>query len=219
MGCPRHKLRALPSGVAMAEIARRERNVVTAAPVFISVARLDRHKGIQLGIEAFARAAAALPGARYLVLGDGPERAALARRAAELGVADRVELRGQVTHDRVIAALQTANVHLFTSVRAADGRTEGVPNILKEAHACGVPAVAFAHQGVDEVVADGETGFIVPEGEVAAMAASAVELARAPARLAAMGRAADVRVRERFDLERVTDQLESIYARAIACVE
>lgn len=210
LGCPPGKIRVLPSGVPMERVPRRP-PAAQPAPVILSAGRLERHKGIHLGLEVIARLRLEFPALRYEVFGDGPERRRLERQARMLGIAERVRWHGAVTHAALMAALPEAALHLFTTVTSPRGRTEGVPNILKETQAAGIPAAAFAHPGTDEVVEDGVTGWLVPEGDVDALADRARRLLADPPAAAAMGIRAAARSRARFDLARVTDQLETIY--------
>ena len=217
LGCPPEKIRHLPSGIPTARIPRRPAGRRGGAdfPRIISACRLERYKGIHYGLDAFRLLLDRWPGARYDIFGDGPERAALERQASRLDIGHRVTWHGAAAHAEILAALAKADLHWFTTVTLADGRTEGVPNILKESQAAGLPAVAFAHPGVDEVVLPGETGMIVREGDAAALAeVSARLLAEADLALR-MGALAAQRARRTFDIEQTTDRLEALYRAAV----
>jgi colanic acid/amylovoran biosynthesis glycosyltransferase len=181
----------------------------------VSAARLEPYKGLHLGLAAIARLRPAFPGLRYEIFGDGPERSRLEARARALGLGDAVVWHGAVEHQRLLDALPGFHLHLFTTVTSPGGRTEGVPNILKETQAAGLPAVAFAHPGVEEVVEESKTGFLVPEGDVEGLAARARLLLEDASLAARLGERARELSRERFDLERVTDRLEGIYRQAL----
>lgn len=217
LGCPREKIRHLPSGIPVARIPARSLDGWGDGdfPRVLSACRLEPYKGIRFGLEAFRLLLARCPKARYDVFGDGPERASLEARAQRLGIADRVHWHGASPHAAILEALGKSDLHWFTTVTGRDGRTEGVPNILKESQAAGVPAVAFDHPGVDEVVAAGETALVVPERDVAALAAASLTLVGDPARARRMGDLARVRARQTFDLKRLTDRLEGIYRAAV----
>jgi glycosyltransferase involved in cell wall biosynthesis len=155
------------------------------------------------------------PGATFDVFGDGPERTALTALAGRLGVGDRVRWHGASSHADVIAGVARSHLHWFTTLTGRDGRTEGVPNILKETQAAGLPAVAFDHPGVDEVVLPGETGLTVPEGDVAGLVAATLELAADGDLARRMGRLASDRARAAFDLDQLTGRLEAVYRAAV----
>ena len=219
LGCPRAKLRHLPSGIPVAAIAVRSLahwGEGDAFPRLISACRLERYKGLHLGLDAFARLLGRWPNATYDIYGDGPERSALEARADRLGITARARWHGAARHDEVLAGIGRADLHWFTTLTGRDGRTEGVPNILKETQAAGLPAVAFAHPGVDEVVLSGETGLLVPEGDVAALVEASARLAADAALARRLGALASQRARASYDLEALTDRLEAIYRAAIA---
>jgi glycosyltransferase involved in cell wall biosynthesis len=133
-------------------------------------------KGIDLAI----RVVSALgDGYRLVVVGDGAERPNLEALVAELGVTDRVELRGW--DDRARHVLGTFDVYLLPS------RLEGFPITVMEAMQAGVPVVATEVGSIREAIEDGETGFVVPVGDVNAMAAAVRLLSEDPELRARMG--------------------------------
>jgi len=130
--------------------------------------RLTAQKALGDTLEALAR----VPEVALLVLGDGPERATLERRAAELGIADRTRFLGAGTRDDVVALFRAVDVALVTSA------WENLPHTLLEALAAGTPVIATAVGGIPEVVRDGENGLLVPPRDVAEIASAIERLAR-----------------------------------------
>jgi len=165
--------------------------------------------------DAFALLLESCPEAIYEIFGDGPELPALKAKAQKLGIAGRVRFHGPVHNTMIHQALARCDLHWFTTVTGADGRTEGVPTILKETQAAGLPAVGFDHPGVDEAVLRDETGLLVPEGDVKALAEATLRLVGDPAMARRMGERACRRAREEFDLGPVTDKLEQLYFAAM----
>ena len=158
-------------------------------------------------VRAFARIAAELP-ARLFLAGDGPDREHALALAADLGVADRVEAPG-VKNQRELADL-LANADLFLS----SSETESFGLSMLEAMSCGVPCVSTRVGGVSEVF--GNTGRLVPLGDIAAMARAAVELlddatVHRDACVAARARATDA-----FRAEVVLERYFEIYRRVVA---
>jgi glycosyltransferase involved in cell wall biosynthesis len=134
-------------------------------------------------------------------IGDGPDRAALEARVAELGLGSRVIFAGQRRRAEVLERLAATDVLVAPSVPTAEGKREGLPVVLIEALAAGVPAVASDLSGIPEIVETDVTGILVPPGDASAIADALERLARDPelrARLAAGGRA---RVAAEFDLD------------------
>ena len=158
--------------------------------VIVTVARLVPRKGIDRVIAALPSVLAAVPDAHYLVVGEGPQRAALLALAARCGVAQRVAFAGAVGHRDVPAYLALAACFAMPNRRLADGEDEGFGLVFLEANACGVPVLAGRAGGVPEVVADGENGLLVDGDDTAAVAAGLIRLltdAPLAARLAAGG--------------------------------
>jgi len=151
-----------------------------APPRLLAMGRLHRNKGFDVAI----RALALLPGAHLAIAGEGPERAALAALAREAGVAERVAFLGW--RSDVGALLAAADVFVCSS------RHEPLGNIVLEAWSAARPVVAAAAEGPRELIADGETGLLVPPDAPEALAAAIGALLADPARaarLAAAGRA------------------------------
>ena len=147
------------------------------------IARLSTQKQVTHAVAAWARVVAAVPGARLDVYGDGPERDAVVAAIAEHGMGEAVALRGFDARAR--DALWTSSALLLTSVY------EGYPLSTLEAMARGCPVVAYdVRYGPREQVTDRVDGFVVPDGDPAALAARVIELLRDPALVARMSAAA-----------------------------
>jgi glycosyltransferase involved in cell wall biosynthesis len=198
---PRHKVEVVPNGVELpadegADV-RAALGIPADAPVVGTVGRLAEVKRQDVLVRAAAKLAERWPGLRLLVVGDGPERAALERLAAAVGLGGRAVFAGYRPHPE--AYLRAMDVFALTS------RSEGFPVALLEAWACGVPAVCTAVGGVPAVVEPGTNGLLVPPGDADAVAAAVGSLLAdraTAARMAAAGRAA---VRDRYSLAAVAD--------------
>lgn len=124
---------------------------------------MTRQKGMHVGIAAFARLAQQLP-ARLVVAGDGPEGARLRALAAETVPGHRTVFVGAVANPEMPGYFNAADVFVHPSLRA-----EGLPTVVVEAMAAGVPVVATDAGGTSAAIADGDTGLLVPKGDVAAL--------------------------------------------------
>jgi glycosyltransferase involved in cell wall biosynthesis len=156
-------------------------------PVFLAVGRLHPQKAYDVLLRAFAELPAGLRAWRLVVLGQGPLREGLGELAASLGVADRVDWCGYVADPRPHYA--AAGVFVQPS------RHEGMSNALLEAMSFGVaPIISDTSGGGLEVVTDGDTGRVVPSGDVAALSAALGQLARDAELRARLGAAARARV-------------------------
>jgi glycosyltransferase involved in cell wall biosynthesis len=208
LGFPAERTRLHYIGVDPATFARR---APAAEPVVLHVARLVEKKGTRYLLDAFARIAGKHPDARLVVIGAGPLRAQLARRAAELKISARVSWLGAAAHAEVRAWLERAAVLCLPSCTAANGDAEGLGQALLEAAASGVPVVATRHGGIPEAVEDGRTGYLVAERDADGLAAALDALLGSESLRSAFGDSARRFARERFDLHEQTRGLERLY--------
>ncbi|HWT11189.1 MAG TPA: glycosyltransferase [Allosphingosinicella sp.] len=184
----------------------------TAQPgLVLHVGRLVEKKGTAILLDAFARVAAADRGAELVVIGDGPERRALERRAAALGLGGRVRFLGRLPHGEVAQWMRRAWVLAAPSATARDGDSEGLPTVVVEAAAARLPAVATDHAGIPEAVVDGATGFIVPERDSEALASRLLDILGSADLRRRLGSAARERAERRFDARRQNALLEERY--------
>ena len=173
----------------------------------LHVARLVEKKGTRVLIDAMTKIA----GGRLVIIGDGPLRVALTRQARQLG--DRVRFLGSLSSDEVTKWMRRASVLAAPSLTAADGDAEGLPNVVVEAAASGLPVVATTHSGIPEAVEDGATGFLVPENEADALAARLAELLGSEPLRREMGAAGRRLAERKFNRQMLTERLEAIYDR------
>jgi glycosyltransferase involved in cell wall biosynthesis len=167
--------------------------------------RLSPEKNFALFVEAAARAAAQLPDVGFVTFGEGPLRQALTDQVARLGLQERFVLPG------FRPDLRKYLPHLDLAVISS--KTEGLPVILLETFAAGVPVVATAVGGIPEVLEEGKSGYLVPSGDAAALAARIVEILRDEPALRAMGRHGRERVRRDFSFEGQARQYQGLFER------
>jgi glycosyltransferase involved in cell wall biosynthesis len=161
--------------------------------IVLMAGRLSPDKGVHVLIDAIPAVLAQAPDARFILCGDGVQRPELERQVGSLRLNDVVVFAG--FRNDLDSWMPNADLFVLPSF------TEGLPNVLLEAHACGVPVVATAVGGTPELVVDGETGLLVPPGDSAALAAGMTQLLRDDFRRRQMGRSAQNRVREQFTFE------------------
>lgn len=177
----------------------------------LSVARLIEKKGIRYGISAAARAMKVHQNLRYTIIGDGPLRKELEDIVRETGVGNRIEFLGWRNQEEIGVAMAEADMLLAPSVTAADGDREGIPVVLMEAMARGMPVLSTNHSGIPELVEDGVSGFTVPERDADALADRLLFLMEHSEIWPEMGFAGRKRIEEEFDINILNDRLVNIY--------
>jgi colanic acid/amylovoran biosynthesis glycosyltransferase len=175
--------------------------------LILHVGRLVEKKGTAALLDAVA----GMEGARLVIVGDGPLRPSLERRARSLGLEARVHFAGAQLPAEVLRWMQRAWLLAAPSVTARDGDSEGLPTVLCEAAAAGLPAVATRHSGIPEAVSEGETGLLSPERDVGLLARNLSLLLASPRMRDSMASAARLRALDRFDLARQIERLEGYY--------
>jgi glycosyltransferase involved in cell wall biosynthesis len=173
----------------------------TAQPAFLYIGRLRRYKGVEYAIRALALAGVRRPDIRLDIAGSGDDRPRLEELARSLGLESRVQFHGRVTEGVKLSLLRTRWANIFPSCKEG----WGITNV--EAAACGTPSLASDSPGLRDSVRHGETGYLVPHGNVQAMADRMVELAGDPALVERLGRQAR-RFAEGLTWERAAEETE-----------
>ena len=203
-------------GVDASELRARFELPSDDARWLLTVARLEPHKGVDMVLRALPAIAAQAPDVRYAVAGKGPEREKLKKLAHKLGVADRVRFLGEVSERDLPALYNLATVYVGASRRAERLGVEGFGISLVEASACGLPVVAGESGGIPDAVREGETGFLIPPEDPAAIADAVGRLlgdAALASRIGAAGRRA---VESHYNWDRVVRDLCAIEAEHLA---
>jgi 1,2-diacylglycerol 3-alpha-glucosyltransferase len=210
----RSAIAVVPTGIdltrfhpADASTARRQLGLPLDDPLVLYVGRLDREKSVGRVLAAFDRIGGTIPQARLVLVGHGTEAAQLEVQARALAVGSRVQFVGAIPHDRITEYYQAADVFLF----ASETETQGL--VLAEAAACGLPAVAVAAPGCDEVVRDGETGLLTKR-DSAALADGAIGLLLDRAQRLRMAARAREIAEANFDVCTQIDRTLAVYAAA-----
>jgi glycosyltransferase involved in cell wall biosynthesis len=180
-------------------------------PRFVCVGRLCEQKGQLLLVDAVHRLARAGVTVELVLAGDGEMRAEI-----EAAI-DRLDVRRQVRVTGWIGGAQVRSEMLAARALVLPSFAEGLPVVIMEAMALGRPVVTTYVAAIPELVRDGSTGWLVPAGDVAGLAAALRECLSAPIdRLAAMANAARALVRERHDVDREAAKLATLFARPLA---
>lgn len=172
-------------------------------PLILFVGRLSYYKGLDVLIEAMRTV-----GATCLIAGEGPKRAELERQSRDLGLADKIVFCGDISDRQRAAYYHAADVFVLPST----SRAECFGIAMLEAMACGTAAISTElGTGTSWVNQNGVSGLVVEPGRPEALAAALDRLIGEPARICEMGEAAAARVREKFTLTKMLQDLDSLY--------
>ena len=177
--------------------------------VVLTVARLVPIKRVSLLVEAFATVRARAPEAHLVIVGDGPEREALRRHAAEIGVLDATTFVGSIAHRDTPQFYRAADVFALAS------EFDNSPNVVLEAMASGLPVVATDAGGARQLVDDGEGGAIVPPGDAAALARALVHYVCSPSEARSAGAFNRAKAAADFSWPASAVKLLAVYRRVV----
>jgi glycosyltransferase involved in cell wall biosynthesis len=171
------------------------------------IARLFKLKGHDDLLEIAPELVRRCPRVRFLLVGDGPWRGRLEARVRSLGLERQVVFAGLVAPDAIAPLVGIMDLVVHLSLR------EGLPRALPQALAAARPVVAYDCDGAGEVCLENETGFLVRPGDLAGLRDRLLRLATEPALRQRLGRRGQQFVRERFDVQRMVDDLQQLYLR------
>jgi glycosyltransferase involved in cell wall biosynthesis len=131
---------------------------------------LGEKKGLRYLLDAVAILKRSEIACSVKIVGDGPERSSLEKRIGELRLEDRVEMLGNVPNQRFLEQMTRSGVFVLPSIPTADGCMDGIPNVLIESLALGVPAISTSISAIPELIEDGVSGLLVPPKDAQALA-------------------------------------------------
>ena len=183
-GVPSERIVVIHPGVDSKRYSPDAATPRAGTPTFLYLGRLKRYKGVEFALRALARVRMQRADVTLDICGQGDDRPRLERLAAELGLGPAVRFPGFVSEEEKRRLLRQAWAVVFPSPKEG----WGITNV--EAAACGTPAIASDSDGLRESVRDGVTGYLVPHGDVPALAGRMLSLANDPAQVEQLGRAA-----------------------------
>ena len=210
LGLGRKRIIMVPNGISPMELtpraeARKALGITNDTMAVGFIGRLVHQKAPEILVEAFARVASLLPGTRLVMVGAGPMEASLRALAGRHGIDDMILWLGHRDARTVLSAFD---------LLALSSRFEGLPYVLLEALAAGLPIVATTASGGELLIQPGNNGILVPPENPSALAEALIGLLSDPQRLAAYGDASRQRVKD-FTLEKMVSRTLSAYASAV----
>jgi colanic acid/amylovoran biosynthesis glycosyltransferase len=216
LGCDKGKILVHRSGVQLTKFHPRACKSKSNDELrLLTIARLVEKKGVEHGIQAVAKVRRNYPNIEYKIAGDGYLRNDLQRLIEELEVFDNVKLLGWQNQEQIIKSLQETDILLAPSMTSQDGDREGIPGAILEALAQGLPVLSTRHSGIPEVIQDGESGLLVPEGDMDALAEKLEYLIEHSDLWPEMGRKGRKYVEEHYDIDKLNDRLVEIYQQLL----
>ncbi len=210
-GFPADKILVHYSGINTADfIANRD---LPREPIVLFVGRFTEKKGCEYLIRAMERVQADYPEVSLHLIGDGPLRQNLETLAAKH--LKQYKFLGMRTPSEVQQAMNRAQLLVAPSVTASQGDSEGLPNVVIEAQAMGLPIVSTNHAGIPEGVIHGETGFLAPERDVEALAHHCLSLLGDSCLWSRFSDRGQAHVRDHFDRTKQTHILEGVYSAVL----
>lgn len=206
----RPPVRVVHHGVELDRFRPAPRDPDPAAPKLVSVGRLVEKKGYVDLLHALAEVKSRGRTFSCDLYGDGPLWNALRALRDSLALQDDVRLLGPRSNDRIRAALGQADAFVLTPRVTADGDRDGIPNVLVEAMACGLPVVTTSAGGITELVRHGDTGLVCPPGDTVAIAASLEEVLADPGLRRRLGSAGRASVEADYDVDAAARELEQL---------
>lgn len=181
--------------------------VPSARPLLLAVGQLKEKKGFTYLVEACRSLVAQGHSFTCEIVGEGPLRSRLEQAISAAGLDGVMTLRGALSHDEVKEAYRRAEVFVLPCVVGADGDRDGIPNVILEAMASGLPVVSTDHSGIPEAVEDGVSGFLVAPQDAAALTRALGGLLDDPDLRGRFGEMGRKLVADAFDVEANVDLL------------
>jgi glycosyltransferase involved in cell wall biosynthesis len=185
-------------------------------PALVSVGRLVEKKAFDDLLRALARVDQPFS---LQIYGDGPLHDELMALRDELGLGDRVEFLGARDSDEIVKALADADAFVLTPTNMEDGDRDGIPNVLVEAMACGLPVVTTTAGGITELVVDDVNGLLCAPDDVTSIAQAVGRIVDDPELRARLGAAGRTTVEADYDVNVAAARLEALYSGRTSAME
>lgn len=216
LGCDEKKIAVHHMGISLDKFKPLERKIQLEKPVtLLTIGRLFEKKGHEYTIKAVAQLVNKYKNINHVIAGDGPLRHKLEKLVLKLGIKNHIKFLGSVDQNEVLELYRQAHIFILPSITAGNGDQEGIPLVLMEAQAAGLPVISTYHSGIPEVVVDGKSGFLVPEKDIEALAEKITYLIEHPEIWPEMGRSGRKFVEENYDIQKLNKQLVEIYNTVI----
>lgn len=210
-GIPLNKITVHHIGVDTRTFKPESLPVAKRSKRVLFVGRLIEKKGLIYLLRAFVKVQQNVPNAELVIVGDGPLYRALKSTAADLYV--RARFLGSLSHKEVRKQMGEARLLCLPSITASNGDAEGLPIVILEAQACGLPVVTSSNGGAKEGILDSETGYAVPEQDYDSLSQRLISILTDDEMASMMSHKAVMNATQRFSLTDCTARLQQVYDR------
>jgi colanic acid/amylovoran biosynthesis glycosyltransferase len=215
LGCSENKIIVHRMGIDLKKFISKEKLLNNTKTRIISIGRLVEKKGIEFVIKAVKNVLGEFPDIDYIIVGDGPLRKKLDNLINKLRIENNVKILGNKTHEEIIELLYDSDILLMPSIVAKDGDCEGIPVVLMEAMATGLPVISTYHSGIPELVKNGKSGFLVPERDIKGIADKLKYLILHYEERLEMGRAGREIIEKEYDIKILNKKLIDIFIKIL----
>jgi len=182
----------------------------------VSINRLEEEKAVDIAIEAIKKVAIEYRNIEYVIIGEGKLRPKLQELIEANMMQDYVHLVGWKSQEEIKNLLLNAHLLVLASVIPLRGNQEAIPNVVKEAMLMHVPVITTFHGGIEELIEDGITGFLVPERSIDTLAEKILYVIKNYNSLDLLVARAAEKTRSMFDMEKLCDELSVIFEKLIS---
>ena len=180
-------------------------------PLILSIGRLVEKKGFQDLLQALLLVKRKGERFQCTIYGDGPLCQDLESWIQANGMSGEIRLMGDRTQKELIAVYQNANIFILTPVQTDDGDRDGIPNVLLEAMAVGLPVISTTVAGIPELVENNQDGLLYQPHDVEGISSGIIELLGNAEKRGQLGSAASKKVTEQFDINQAANRLKTLF--------
>lgn len=214
LGCPEAKITVHHMGIDTNKFTYVKRVKENDKPIqILTVGRLVEKKGHAFVLRALTQIIKKDKRITYVIAGDGPLRKNLESLTSQLNLTEYVHFIGSVDHGEIMKLYDCSDIFVLFSVTGTDGNQEGIPVVLMEAHAKGLPVVTTYHTGIPEVTLNDKTGFLVQEKDEVALEKRIEYLIGHKDRRTELGKAGRLYIKKQFNNTLLNNQLSEIFLK------